>query len=253
MKNSGVVQKLWAQFGYQKPIPNFAIYRDAIANKTGLEIGGPSGVFKARRRIPLYPVVAGLDGCNFSTSTLWEDELAEGQTFKFDPGRPAGYQHIADATDLSGIEPGSYDFILSSHSLEHIANPLKALGEWSRVLKSRGYLVLILPKADATFDHRRPVTSLSHLIADRDKNIMEDDLTHVPEILELHDLSRDPAAGNPEQFRTRCMANEKYRGIHHHVFDQELIAGMLAMANFHVVSFDVAPPHHLITLARKKA
>jgi len=47
----------------------------------------------------------------------------------------------------------------------------------------------------------------------------EEDLTHVPEILELHDLSRDEGAGTREQFRQRCLANHVHRALHHHVFD----------------------------------
>lgn len=251
MRNSSLVQKLWARFGYQRPIPNFAVYRDAVAGKKGLEIGGPSGVFRARRRIPVYPIVAQLDGCNFSTSTLWEDQLSEGRTYKFSENRPPGYQYITDATDLGAIADGTYDFALSSHSLEHIANPLKALHEWSRVLKPKGSLILILPAPHETFDHRRPVTKFAHLLEDYTAGTTEEDLTHVNEIVDLHDLSRDPAAGDREQFRTRCMDNAVHRGMHHHVFDRALIEKMLGHAGFRVRAYDEAPPHHMITLAEK--
>jgi ubiquinone/menaquinone biosynthesis C-methylase UbiE len=75
-------------------------------------------------------------------------------------------QHIVEATAMARFATASYDFVLASHVLEHIANPILALCEWKRLLKDRGVLVLLLPHKDKTFDHRRPVTTLEHLIAD---------------------------------------------------------------------------------------
>ena len=73
---------------------------------------------------------------------------------------------IRDATSLDGIEDASYDVVLASHTLEHIANPLLALSEWRRVVGADGHLVLVLPHLENTFDHRRPVTTLEHIEAD---------------------------------------------------------------------------------------
>jgi hypothetical protein len=39
------------------------------------------------------------------------------------------------------------------------------------------------------------------------RQTVEDDLTHLPEILELHDPTRDKSAGTPEQFRRQCLNN----------------------------------------------
>ena len=72
-----------------------------------------------------------------------------------------------------------------SHCIEHIANPLKAISEWKRILKDNGLILLIVPHKDKTFDHNRPITSLSHLIEDMKTDVQEDDSTHLPEILEL--------------------------------------------------------------------
>src|SRR5713226_8445532 len=70
---------------------------------------------------------------------------------------------------------------------------------------------------DHTFDWRRPVTTLEHMISDYENQTAEDDLTHVDEILKLHDLSRDLPAGTPEQFRARSLNNSAVRALHHHV------------------------------------
>ena len=93
-----------------------------------------------------------------------------------------------DATDLNKIPDLSYEFILSSNCLEHVANPIKALKEWVRVLKGDSLILLVLPSKEYTFDHNRPITKFKHLIEDYNNDTKESDLTHLDEILKSHDL-----------------------------------------------------------------
>lgn len=246
-----LLRKLWAAVGYRRRISHFTDYRKVVEGMRGLEIGGPSSLFTRRNRLPVYPLVESVDGCNFSRSTLWETSLEEGQRYVYDRRKAAGYQHILDAVDLSPIASETYDFVLSSHSLEHVANPLRALSEWNRVLKPGGALLLVLPDRRGTFDHRRPITQLDHLLDDFANNVQEGDLAHLPEILQLHDLSRDLAAGTLAEFKRRCEDNLKHRGVHHHVFDTNLIFAMLRHVRMMVVASDLAPPFHIVTLATK--
>ncbi len=116
-----------------------------------------------------------------------------------------------------------------------MANPLKAMKEWVRVVKGGGHLLLVLPNKAANFDYRRPVTKFEHLLDDYLRAIGEDDLTHLEEILQLHHLSRDPPAGDPEAFRQRSMDNVKNRTLHHHVFDRELIGQIFKHAELEMV------------------
>ena len=51
-----------------------------------------------------------------------------------------------DATDLEGIEPESFDFVYSSHCLEHLNEPLRALVRWAEVLKPGGHLIVVVPE-----------------------------------------------------------------------------------------------------------
>lgn len=206
-------------------------YQAAVESKYGIEIGGPSSVFSTV--LPLYQCVRGLDGVNFAADTVWEGHIQEGQTYRYF-GDGAGHQYISDATDLSQIPTAHYDFLLSSNCLEHVANPFKALLEWKRVIKPGGGFVLVLPNKDSNFDHRRPVTALSHLLDDFERDMGEDDLTHLEEILALHDLQRDPPAGDLEHFRQRSLQNLSNRTLHHHVFDAALIEAMLAHLDFEV-------------------
>ena len=160
-------------------------------------------------------------------------------------------QYIHDATDLATIAEGSYDFLLASHILEHVANPLRALQDFRRVLKPKGHLLIAVPNRLRTFDHRRPVTEFAHLEADLAANTGEDDMTHLEEILALHDLEMDKPAGSPEEFHARCLRNGEVRCMHHHVFDLALLDRALRYAGFRpLYGTDVWEIHVLIFAQR---
>lgn len=55
---------------------------------------------------------------------------------------------VPDASDLKFLASQQYDFIFSSHLLEHIEDYKKALKEWWRLVKPGGYLNLYLPHKD---------------------------------------------------------------------------------------------------------
>jgi SAM-dependent methyltransferase len=56
----------------------------------------------------------------------------------------------------------SFDFVVASHVIEHIPDPMAALLEWERV--ARHYLFLVVPHRDRTFDRDGPLTPLDELI-----------------------------------------------------------------------------------------
>ncbi|MEI6103233.1 MAG: methyltransferase domain-containing protein [Methanothrix sp.] len=227
------------------------IYIDRLSGKRGLEVGGPSRIFNDSSIMPIYSVIGELDGCNFSETTIWEGCLNEGLNYRYHKNKKQGYQYICEATDLSKINNNVYDFVLASHILEHTANPLKAIREWTRVLKDGGYILLVVPLKDKTFDHNRPVTLLQHLIDDYERDVKEDDLTHLPEILKLHDLKMDAPAGNAAFFMERSLCNYRNRCLHHHVFDVENISKLLEFQNLDIISTCFAPPYHIIVFAEK--
>lgn len=53
-----------------------------------------------------------------------------------------------DAQFLLGVPDHKYDFVYSSHCLEHMGNPFVALRNWWRVVKPGGYLIVYLPHRD---------------------------------------------------------------------------------------------------------
>lgn len=53
-----------------------------------------------------------------------------------------------DAQLMSTVDDNKYDFVHSSHCLEHMVNPHSALNNWLRILKSGGHLICIIPDED---------------------------------------------------------------------------------------------------------
>jgi ubiquinone/menaquinone biosynthesis C-methylase UbiE len=154
-----------------------------------------------------------------------------------------------DASDLSSIADQSYDFVLSSHNLEHIANPVKALYEWKRVTRPGGGLILLLPNHMRTFDHRRSPTTVDHMFEDFRQQTPEDDLYHLPEILEKHDFNLDPGT-TVEEFHRRSLENFNNRCLHHHVFDASNSRELLLRSGLEVLAVELALPNHIFLLAR---
>jgi SAM-dependent methyltransferase len=217
-----------------------------LAGKRGLEIGGPSPIFSKNRLIPVYDRCLQIDTCNFSSQTIWGES---GDYKKFGPN--VGRRFVAEACNLSMIPNASYDFVLASHVLEHVANPLRALAEWRRVLVPVGALLIIVPDKRATFDHKRPYTSFAHIQSDFKNDTAEDDVTHVEEALRLHDLGFDPSAGSRKKFRERCLRNSSVRTMHHHVFHPETIIRMFTQVEMPIVNLTIELPFHIIAVAQK--
>ncbi len=213
-------------------------YRRRLNGTRALEIGGPSDLFGSAGPLPVYSCLGSIDNVNYSAQTLWKSQAVQfGETL------------VCEGTAIP-VQDASYDCVFSSHSLEHVANPIKALLEWKRVIRDHGFMLLVLPNRHFTFDWRRPVTSLDHLRDDFRNDTPESDLFHLDEILALHDLSRDLPAGTSDQFKERCLRNAEFRAIHHHVFSPETAAQLLQEVGFSIVRQDVKEVD-IVTLASK--
>jgi len=216
-------------------IPDCTVYKDALRGKYGLEVGGPSFIF--RSILPVYLVIEKLDGVNYSNLTKWEGSISEGINYSWYWGKK-GRQFISECTDLGSINDSTYQFLISSNCLEHTANPIKALEEWVRVIQPGGYILLVLPKKDNNYDNKRPTTKFSHLIDDYKCGMGEGDTTHVEEVLNLHDLTKDPHAGSFEVFKKTILSNFTNREMHHHVFDVSLIKQIFKYLKIELLHFD---------------
>ena len=88
-------------------------------------------------------------------------------------GRPVDV--VAAGHDLP-FDSNSFDFVLASHVIEHVPDPMAALLEWARV--ARRSLFLVVPHRDRTFDRDRPLTPLSELIERHESGFTSDEDRH---------------------------------------------------------------------------
>jgi len=211
-------------------------------HKVGLEIGGPTVSFSN-----IYNRCARCDGLNFLSKTVWWENKTD--DYRYDDV-VLGRIWIAEATDMREIEDKSYEFLLSSENLEHIANPLKALKEFSRVVKAGGIILVVVPGKNVSFDHNREYTTYNHLLEDYNNDIGEDDLSHLPEIIEKHDYERDVKCGGKKQFIERAKRNVENRCLHHHVFDEEGLRRSFEFAGIEVLKFSELINGNLVILGK---
>lgn len=197
--------------------------------KNGVEIGGPTGFFNN-----MYVRCQSCDNVNFSLNTVWCENKTKEFRYK---DKLLGKNWILEATHMDQIDDDKYDFVLSSNNLEHIANPLKALKEFVRVVKRRGTVLVIVPMKERMFDHNREYTTFKHLLTDYENKIEENDLTHLPDIIEKHDYVMDVECGGKEKFIKRAMKNIENRCLHHHVFDEKSLRESFEYVGLEVIDF----------------
>lgn len=204
----------------------------ALRGKNGIEFGGPTELFdKPQHGMHLYPYV-NLDGGNIISDNYFQSNL--GLNFVY--GGNIGKQYDVDCTNESQLQKlKKYDFVLTSHAIEHFANPIKTLKLWEKyILNDGGYILTIVPDYQYCFDRKRPLTKIQHLVQDFEYDMGEDDKTHIEEQKELHDWDY---GGHP-QFYELCEINELTRVVHHHTFDIELVEELFDYCGFKkVLSF----------------
>jgi SAM-dependent methyltransferase len=68
-----------------------------------------------------------------------------------------------DAQHLAGVADDSYDFVHSSHCLEHLRDPIEGLRNWLRVVKPASHVIVTVPDEDLYEQGQFPSTfNLDH-------------------------------------------------------------------------------------------
>lgn len=158
---AGAGAREWGRFVVEVPryVLRAVFFSSAAAHRycvgSGLEIGGSA-------HNPF-----GLDSRNVDLSDSMDTvfKLSEIATC----GRALPVDLVAPGDDLP-VDDESQDFVISSHVLEHFADPVRTLLEWDRVVRPGGVIFMIVPHKKRTFDRKRPRTTLDHLIADYETN-----------------------------------------------------------------------------------
>lgn len=53
-----------------------------------------------------------------------------------------------DAMEMDGVADDAYDFVHSSHCLEHLEDPAVAINHWVRICRPGGHLIILVPDED---------------------------------------------------------------------------------------------------------
>lgn len=140
-------------------------------------------------------------------------DVADGSTFT----TPDVIANL-DVDRLSALADESQDFVIASHLLEHLANPLAQLEDMHRVLQRGGVALIFLPDRRYTFDRKRSPTPLEHVIADyRDHATVVSD-EHLEDHLRKTDVWQESWT---EEDRRREFAFNRDRSIHVHCWSED--------------------------------
>lgn len=215
----------------------------------GLEIWWPSPLFWSKWEFPIYGYAKNIDWCNFSQHTVWEWDISHKKyIWKW---KELGKQYICEAEKTNEHIPNkTYDFIISSNCLEHIANPLQAVENRLKILKESWILLIIVPNKQYNFDHKRKDTTFEHILRDYKEHTDEKDLFHLDEILTNHDIRIDAGVQNFDDFKKRSMKNIENRCLHHHVFSTKTMKDIFDFLSITTIII-FSTPTNIVTIGKK--
>jgi glycosyltransferase involved in cell wall biosynthesis/SAM-dependent methyltransferase len=128
---------------------------------------------------------------------------------------------IDNGETLKNVADGSQDFTIANHFIEHCEDPILALKNIFRVLKTRGVLYMAVPDKRFTFDIDREETSMSHLWEDHLEGAQKSRKMHYYEwakFVERHNGTLPKEASNETIIeRASYLERQKY-SIHFHVW-----------------------------------
>jgi len=118
---------------------------------------------------------------------------------------------------LRAFPDESQDFVICSHVLEHLAEPIGLLEDLHRVLRPGGVLLILLPDRHRTFDRHRNGTTLDHLVAEFESGVTEVDGEHLLDFAEKTGTSLGVSASE----RRANIELHLRRSVHVHCWDDE--------------------------------
>ncbi|MFM7183305.1 MAG: methyltransferase domain-containing protein [Planctomycetota bacterium] len=129
---------------------------------------------------------------------------------------------LTDFDSIGNVADASLDFLVACHVIEHTRDPIGSIAAAWRKLKPGGRLVLVVPDKERTFDRRRPVTSLDHLVEDHHAPDRGRDYAHYEEFYTLaQTVAEETRRSKIDQKFAECYA------IHYHVWTHDTFAQML--------------------------
>lgn len=145
---------------------------------------------------------------------------------------------IDDGERLETIAEGSQDFIVANHFLEHCEDPIGTIETHLGKLKPGGVLFYAVPDKRYTFDFRRPVVTLEHMVSDYERGPEGSRRAHYEEWSRLV-LVEEPEPEEQTLARARKLEDDSY-SIHMHAWTQaEFLAMVLECRSRFERAFDI--------------
>jgi len=205
-----------------------------VKDKKVLEVGGPSILLNS-----LYQHVKSLDLLNHKESIEY-----------FSMGNiPNNLNNIFygdivnDKTFIENNLFEKFDLIVTSHVLEHIANPILALKNLKKCLVPNGIVLTIVPNKNECWDRVRDYTSWNHIIEDYNNNVSESDMTHIHE----------SSCMNRPNYYEDIGDHNNPRIIHHHTFNVKTLSKTHEYVELKTIKcyIDIDEPLHIVYIGEK--
>jgi len=135
-----------------------------------------------------------------------------------------------DLDRLENLGEASQDFVIASHVLEHLANPLAMLVDIHRVLRPGALLVLLIPDRRKTFDRDRAPTPLTHLIDEYQRDVREVDDAHILDFLRGTSTNLDDQSEISDAYTSAHISLHRRRSVHAHVWNFDEFSEVLEYA-----------------------
>jgi hypothetical protein len=207
--------------------------KSLIQNKSVLEVGGPSHLFEKNNDTSLYDIIT-------PDFLVEQESFEDGFNEKVDIKNQTYFGDCVEESSWKSLTK-QYQVVLSSHVIEHLANPIKFLKLAYHYTEK--YILTICPDYSRIWDKHRQVTSLDHMIWDYTARIEECDISHLHESY----VTEHPWHDSPEHW-FKFFNNKKYRVIHHHVFDPRSLQKIHEYVGFKSLFLVSKSPHHIIYL-----
>ena len=120
---------------------------------------------------------------------------------------------------LTAFDDSSQDFVIASHVLEHLVEPLGQLRDIWRILRPGGVFLFFLPDRTLTFDRARQPTPLAHLVDELDRGVTELDDAHLIEF--TANVEEDWGDAGPPRDEAERFERHRLRSIHVHCWTED--------------------------------
>jgi SAM-dependent methyltransferase len=177
----------------------------------------------------LYNPIPLLPGCQIEYCDVVTKEQALKAFPELDIDDLVDIQYICDLNKdgLTIFEDNKFDFVILSHVIEHVANPIYVISELFRITRPGGCVLIAAPDKNYTFDRDRALTPNAHLVEEYKENVTEITDVHYVDYLrsvrpEVFDLS--------EQDFEKALQHARSRREHIHVWDSEAFREFLIMS-----------------------